>query len=79
MEEYLEDLLTPLLSKPAQLVIKKSTDELGVLLTVRVASEDMGVIIGVKGTNIQGIRTVMHIFGVRSKSRINVKVLEPIK
>lgn len=76
--EYLLSLINGLVSKQEEVSIVKTVDEKGVLLTVSVARDDMGKVIGKMGVNAKAIRTIMHAFGYNAKQIIFVKILEPI-
>lgn len=78
MEEYLEMVVRPLLKVPEEFQITKLADDLGVLLTLDISYQDMPVIIGKEGQNIDALRRIMSMYGVRTGSRISVKVNEPV-
>jgi hypothetical protein len=56
--------------------IQEREDELGTLLTLKVAKEDMGTIIGKDGKTIQAIRTVLRVYGAKADKRVNLKIIE---
>ncbi len=58
MKEYLEYLISPLLSQPDALVIESS----GSVVNITVAKEDMGRIIGKHGLIISAIRNLVKVF-----------------
>jgi predicted RNA-binding protein YlqC (UPF0109 family) len=60
-----------------QLVVEGKTDELGVLITVKVSDRDMGKLIGKSGQTIKALRTLIRVIGGASNQRVNLKVLEP--
>ncbi len=78
MEEYLQAIVSPLLSKPESLTIVKTADDMGVLLTVTVGREDMGHLIGKLGQNILAIRKLVTMYGMRNNAKISIKINEPI-
>ena len=57
--------------------VNETTDELGVLLEVKVAKEDMGKIIGKEGLTAQAIRNIVRVVGMKDKARVSVKIVEP--
>lgn len=74
--EYLKAILEPLVSEPQKIKIERKVDEMGVLLEVKLAKEDMGQIIGKKGQNIQAIRQLLKMLGAKNKAMINIKLME---
>jgi len=75
--EYLTSILKPLVDVPSELVITRTVDDMGVLLTVKCGRDDMGRVIGRSGATAKAIRTVLRVFGTRVDARINMKLLEP--
>jgi len=70
----LETIVKNIVAKPEDVKIDRTVDERGVLLTLNVAQEDMGHLIGRQGTTIQAIRTILRIIGARNQARINIKI-----
>lgn len=77
VELYLSAIISPLLTKPKSAQISQSTDEMGILLTLIVAPEDMGPVIGKAGETVKAIRHLVRIMGVKQNSRVSVKINEP--
>lgn len=75
---YLTLIIKGLVSKPDEVVVDKIVDEKGILLSISVAREDMGKVIGKMGTTAKSLRVIMHAFGYNNKQVVFVKVLEPI-
>lgn len=75
--DFIKLVLTMLVEDKDQLSIESSTDDLGILLTVRVSDRDMGKVIGKSGQTIKSIRTLLRVIGGMSNQRVNLKVLEP--
>ncbi len=78
MDAYLESVVKPLLSKPEAFRVVKTTDDMGVLLTVDVALDDISHLIGREGANITSIRRILGLYGMRNNAKISLKVNEPI-
>ena len=74
---FLEYLVKGIVNHPDDVSIDRKVDELGVLLTLKVNSEDMGQIIGKNGTTARAIRTLLRIIGMKSNARVNLKIEEP--
>lgn len=76
--EYLTHILSGLITRDDELSISKTVDNMGVLLTVYVAKEDMGKIIGKQGTTAKAVRLLMKSYGFKNKADISVKINEPL-
>lgn len=76
-QEYVESIVKPIVDKPDEVVTTRSLDERGVLIQLTVNQEDMGKVIGREGRTAKSIRSLLRVFGARSDSRINLKIVEP--
>lgn len=74
---FLRFVLEALVDDPQDLKIDARSDELGILLTVRVSDRDMGKLIGKGGQTVKALRTLLRMLGGNSHQRINLKILEP--
>ena len=75
--EYAESLVRGICSKPEEVKVTRQVDEMGVLLSIQVAQEDMGQIIGRGGKTAESIRYMIKIAGILENARVSVKILEP--
>lgn len=78
-EKVLEFIIKSLVEFPEKVSIVRSTDEMGVLLALTVDPVDMGKIIGREGNTAKAIRTLLRVVGMKNNSRVNVKIIEPVK
>lgn len=76
-QQFLEFVIKSLVDKPEKVVVKRSIDNMGVLLTLTVDSEDMGKVIGREGKTAVAIRTLLRIVGMKHNARVNLKIPEP--
>lgn len=74
--EFLTFVVSSLVEFKDQVEITEREDELGTLLTLKVAKDDMGTIIGKEGKTIQAIRTVLRVYGSKADKRVNLKIIE---
>ncbi len=74
---FLEQTVKSLVENPEAVKIASRTDDMGVLLTLDVAPEDMGKIIGREGATAKAIRTLLRVVGMKYAARINMKINEP--
>lgn len=77
--EFLNFVIKALVDHPEDVVIVRSVDELGVLLTLTVNPDDMGKVIG-KGGRIatQAIRPLLTAVGLKHNARVSLKINEPL-
>lgn len=75
--EFLEFLIKSLVDHPDDVVVSRTVDEMGVLLSLKVNAEDMGQIIGRSGSTARAIRNLVRIIGLKNHARVNLKIEEP--
>jgi uncharacterized protein len=75
--EFLEYVIKALVDNQEAVIVTRSVDEMGVLLTLTVAPEDMGKIIGRDGTIAKALRTLLRVVGMKHNARVNLKINEP--
>jgi hypothetical protein len=76
-QEFVDYVVKNLVDKPEAVVVKRTVDEMGVLLELTVDKEDMGVVIGKEGRTAKALRTLLRVLGAKSDSRINLKIVDP--
>ncbi|OGN29823.1 MAG: hypothetical protein A3A33_00850 [Candidatus Yanofskybacteria bacterium RIFCSPLOWO2_01_FULL_49_25] len=75
--DFVEYLIKQIVNNPDDVVITRKTDEMGVLLEVKVNPNDMGLLIGRAGTTAKAIRILTRIIGMRNNARVNLRIIEP--
>jgi predicted RNA-binding protein YlqC (UPF0109 family) len=75
--EFVEMIIKELVNHPDDVVVTRTVDELGVLLSVKVHKEDMGLLIGRSGSTAKAIRALVRIVGMRNNARVNLRIEEP--
>lgn len=76
-KDFVEYIIKSIVNNPDKVQVTRTVDELGVLLSVKVAPEDMGLLIGRSGTTAKAVRTLARIVGMRNNARVNLKIEEP--
>ncbi len=76
--QFLEYVVKALVTHPEDVKIKRTVDEMGVLMTLDVNREDMGKVIGRLGNTAKAIRILLRVVGMKNNSRINLKISEPV-
>jgi predicted RNA-binding protein YlqC (UPF0109 family) len=74
---FLDYVIKALVDHPEDVAINRSVDEMGVLLTLTVNSDDMGKIIGRDGNIAKALRTLLRVVGMKHNARVNLKINEP--
>ena len=64
-KQFLETVVRSLVDNPDAVVINRTVDEMGVLLTLDVHADDMGKIIGRSGNTAKAIRTLLRVVGMK--------------
>lgn len=78
-ENFLETIVKGIVENPDDVAVKKTVDDMGVLLTLDVNPADMGQVIGRQGATAKAIRTLVRVCGMKSQARVNVRINEPNK
>lgn len=76
-QTFLEYVVKSLVDNPNDVKVKRTVDEMGVLLTMSVHKDDMGKIIGRSGATAKAIRTILRVVGMKNEARVNLKIEEP--
>ena len=76
-EAFLEYVITSIVSNPDAIVIDRKVDEMGVLLTLKVAQEDVSKVIGRDGQIAKAIRLLLKSVGYTDKVRATLKIDAP--
>ena len=75
LKEILADLAKAIVDNPDQVSVTEEKDEEGnVLLTLTVAPDDMGMVIGRHGKIAKAIRTVMKAAANTLKTKVTVEI-----
>lgn len=75
--EFLEYVVKSMVNNPDAVNIVRTTDDMGVLLTLHVAQEDVSRVIGKNGQNAKAIRLLLRTVGYKYKVRANLKIVAP--
>ena len=75
---FLDYVIKALVDNPDAVIINRTVDEMGVLLTLTVHPDDMGKIIGRDGNIAKALRTLLRVVGMKHNARVNLKINEPV-
>jgi predicted RNA-binding protein YlqC (UPF0109 family) len=76
-KEFVSYIVKSIVDNPNDVLIERTVDEMGVLITLQVNPRDMGYVIGKSGSTAKAIRSLLRIVGARNNARVNLKILEP--
>ena len=75
--DFVEYVVKQIVENPDEVVVERTIDEMGVLITLKVSKDDMGKIIGKSGQTAKAIRILLRIIGSKNNARVNLKIVEP--
>lgn len=76
MKELVEVIAKALVDYPDEVVVTETENEKGVLLELRVASADMGKVIGKQGRIAKAIRSVVKAAATKDDKKVTVEILQ---
>lgn len=76
-QDFVEYVVKTIVNHPEDVSTERTVDERGVLLTLKINPEDMGIVIGREGQNARALRTLVKIIGAKNNARVNLKIYEP--
>lgn len=76
-QEFVEFVVKSLVNVPDDVSTVRIVDEMGVLITLKVNPQDMGVVIGKQGATARALRTLLRVVGAKHSARVNLKIEEP--
>jgi len=75
--DFVEYVVKQIVANPDAVKVERKIDEMGVLITLDVAPEDMGMVIGREGATAKALRTLLRVIGAKNNARVNLKINEP--
>ncbi len=75
--QFVEYVVKQIVDNPDKVAVERTVDEMGVLITLKVAKEDMGKVIGKSGQTAKSIRILLRVIGSKNNARVNLKIVEP--
>lgn len=74
-QQFVEYIVKTLVNNPDKVTVERKIDEKGVLLSLTVAPEDVGRVIGKRGVTAQSIRMLLRALGTKQDARYNLKIV----
>lgn len=75
-QQFIEYIVKSLVGKPDAVSIERTIDEKGVLLELTVDPEDLGRVIGKRGSTAQSLRALLRALGTKNDARYNLKIVD---
>ena len=76
-KDFIEYVVKLIVDNPDAVKVTRAVDEMGVLITLQVAKEDMGKIIGKSGQTAKSLRILLRVIGSKNNARVNLRIVEP--
>lgn len=76
-KDFVEYIVKQMVNDPDEVAVTRTVDEMGVLITLKVAKDDMGRVIGKNGQTAKAIRVLLRVVGSKNNARVNLKIIEP--
>lgn len=74
-QQFVEYIVKSLVSHPEDIAIERVIDDKGTLLTLTVHPEDLGRVIGRRGSTAQSVRTLLRALASKNGERYNLKIV----
>ncbi len=75
-QQFVEYIVKSLVGSPDDVKVERRIDEKGVLLELSVNPEDLGRVIGKRGSTAQSLRTLLRALGTKNDARYNLKIVD---
>lgn len=75
-QQFIEYIVKSLVGNPDAVVVDRSVDEKGVLLELTVDPDDIGRVIGKRGSTAQSLRALLRALGTKNDARYNLKIVD---
>ncbi len=75
-QQFIEYIVKSLVGNPDKVIVERRIDEKGVLLELTVDPEDLGRVIGKRGSTAQSLRTLLRALGTKNDARYNLKIID---
>lgn len=75
-QQFIEYIVKSLVGNPDAVKVERTIDEKGVLLELTVDPEDLGRVIGKRGSTAQSLRALLRALGTKNDARYNLKIVD---
>ncbi|MDN5275663.1 MAG: hypothetical protein JWN33_312 [Candidatus Saccharibacteria bacterium] len=74
-QQFVEYIVKSVVGHADDVIVERTIDEKGVLLTLTVNPDDLGRVIGKRGVTAQSLRTLLRALGTKNDARYNLKIV----
>ena len=75
-QQFIEYIVKSLVGNPDAVKVERTIDEKGVLLELTVDPEDLGRVIGKRGSTAQSLRSLLRALGTKNDARYNLTIVD---
>jgi predicted RNA-binding protein YlqC (UPF0109 family) len=75
-QQFVEYIVKSVVGNPDAVQVTRTVDERGVLLELTVDANDLGRVIGKRGSGAQALRTLLRALGTKNDARYNLKIVD---
>jgi hypothetical protein len=76
MKELVEYIARGVVNQPEEVEVEELTDEVGIVLKLKVSPQDKGRIIGKQGKVVEAIRTLLRVMAIREEKKVRLEVVD---
>jgi predicted RNA-binding protein YlqC (UPF0109 family) len=76
LKEVVETIAKAIVDQPGEVAVSEIDEEGATVLELRVASEDLGKVIGKQGRTARAMRTLLRAAGMKARKRFVLEILE---
>ncbi|MGN1351094.1 MAG: KH domain-containing protein [Anaerovoracaceae bacterium] len=76
MVQLVEAIAKSLVDDPASVVVTSEENKQGITISLRVAPDDMGKVIGKQGKIARALRTVVRAAATKEKKKVTVEIVQ---
>lgn len=76
LKELVEGIVTKLVDNPEEVSVSEICGEQATIIELKVASSDLGKVIGKEGRTARSLRTLVHAAATKMKKRVVLEIIE---
>jgi predicted RNA-binding protein YlqC (UPF0109 family) len=76
LKDLVESIVTKLVDNPEEVSVSEICGEQATIIELKVASSDLGKVIGKEGRTARSLRTLVHAAATKIKKRVVLEIIE---